>query len=260
MYLMAWNELDPTSPNAVATAAELLRAIQSSSYLTTHETGFATMSLANFYSYHKADGIADLSLLDGNSEEIAVVSGDASVVQKIGPDTSYLTVKNSGDGAGYATWTVDGVPISRPPASDSGLRAYVEYRDVNGSSLPANLVLNRGDRITGTVYITPLAASARDIVVALPFAGGLEIENPRLMDTTVSEAQSYESQSYASSRVELRDDRLLLFIDEIGKTFTWKFTMRAVTAGTFTLPPISAEGMYSPGMRSLGETFQITVK
>jgi uncharacterized protein YfaS (alpha-2-macroglobulin family) len=36
--------------------------------------------------------------------------------------------------------------------------------------------------------------------------------------------------------------------------------MRAVTGGKFTLPPIAAEGMYAPGVRSIGRTSTITIK
>ena len=35
---------------------------------------------------------------------------------------------------------------------------------------------------------------------------------------------------------------------------TYRFRVRAVTKGTFAMPPISAEGMYDPEIRFIGET------
>ena len=74
---------------------------------------------------------------------------------------------------------------------------------------------------------------------------GLEIENPRLSD---------EGEEASLFRSDVRDDRLLLFADRLSEAATYRFRVRAVTKGTFAVPPISAEGMYDPEIRFIGET------
>ena len=37
-------------------------------------------------------------------------------------------------------------------------------------------------------------------------------------------------------------------------TTEYRFKVRAVTKGTFAVPPLSAEGMYDPEVRFVGET------
>ena len=49
----------------------------------------------------------------------------------------------------------------------------------------------------------------------------------------------------------MRDDRLLLFIDYIDRPFEYKYLLRAVSRGTFTLPPLAAEGMYAPDINAV---------
>jgi uncharacterized protein YfaS (alpha-2-macroglobulin family) len=256
LYLMAWNAVDPTSVNAVNSASELLRSIRLAESPTTQEFGFALPALADFYSHNNRKGSAVLEAVRENSPAIAIISGDEISNSRLGEEITELTVKNTGSAEGYVSWVVDGVPLNTPPAEDSGLRVRVEYSNSAGESLLSPITIERGQRIVGKIRLEPLAGRADNIVVSLPFAGGLEVENPRLIDSASMEDSSG---SRIGVRVELRDDRLLLFIDEINKLFEWKFSMRAVTPGNFILPPIAAEGMYSPGSRSTSQPSRVSI-
>ncbi|MDR1509516.1 MAG: hypothetical protein LBS53_07735 [Synergistaceae bacterium] len=265
LYLVAWNEIDPASANTIMLAANLLKMLHSTRWYTTQEAGWAMLALSDFYAYHREDGAAVLEMREERSGVLAVVSEDKSVSKIISADISRLNIANSGEGAGYALWTADGVPSSKPKPEDLGMKALVEYTDKDGFEIKDGISITAGERVYGKIILRPLGGELKNIVVALPFAGGLEIENPKLIDTPNSagnedEDYGYYEPTYQTSRAELRDDRLLLFVDYVWRDFEWKFTMRAITPGTFTLPPIAAEGMYSPGMRSVGETGAITIK
>jgi uncharacterized protein YfaS (alpha-2-macroglobulin family) len=183
------------------------------------------------------------------------VSGDAISSIVISDSVSDVTAKNTGTGVGYVSWVADGVPLNKAGADeeDLGLSVGVEYRDAYGVSLDVSPTLSRGQRVIADITLTPFASIANNIVISLPMAGGLEIENPKLSDSPTEEEEEY------GVRVERRDDRLLLFVDKLEKTFRWTFSMRAVTPGQFILPPIAAEGMYSPGARSTGRTSSVTI-
>jgi uncharacterized protein YfaS (alpha-2-macroglobulin family) len=256
MYLTALNEIDPTGPDAAASAAELLRLFRMNSYYNTQEAGWVLPSLADYFSFNFEEANPVLELMHGESERIAVSSGDETLNTRVGEgEIAGLSVVNSGDGKGYVSWTRGGVPVKTPEAEDLGLSAVVKYYDSNGAELEENAEVERGQRLIGAVKINHLARNTRDIVAVLPLAGGFEIENPRFKDT-IPDNESY----FYNSRSELRDDRLIIFADYFEDSFTWKFAVRAVTKGKFTLPPIAAEGMYSSGVRSIGRTSTITIK
>jgi uncharacterized protein YfaS (alpha-2-macroglobulin family) len=261
MYLMAWNEIDPTDPNAAASAAALLQSLKGWSYLTTQDAGWAFSSLSDFFAFNKVDGNPTLELFRDNSERVAVVSGDENASWRADEEVNSLSITNTGDGNGYASWVIDGVPLSAPDPVDSGISAVVRYYDSEGRPIPDNLEIKRGQRVVGELKIQSLGGNVRNIVAVLPFAGGLEIENERLMDSNRSaEDENRQEGAYSSARAELRDDRLIIFVDYFTRTFTWKFTMRAVTSGKFAMPPIAVEGMYSPGTRSIGSTSRMTIR
>ena len=264
LHLLAWTELDPTSANAVKAAGDMLDSLRKYRYYTTQEASFAMQALAKFFLFHKDEGKAILAL-KARGETVAVASNDALVSYKAPFDTNAFQLTNSGDGSAYVTWIADGVPLEKPQQTDKGLQARVRFHDAAGRLIQPGTTISRGERLTGTITLIPTATRASNIVVTLPFAAGLEVENPNLMDP----AEIYdEPGNYRNARSELRDDRLLLFVDEVThyptsphwRPFTWTFSMRAVTAGTYILPPIAAEGMYAPGMRSIGDTSNITIQ
>jgi uncharacterized protein YfaS (alpha-2-macroglobulin family) len=262
LYLMAWNEVDPTSPSAVTTAAQLLNSFRSSRWYTTQEAGWAMLALSDFYSANSSKGEAVLTMSAPATGELAVTSGDRSVNQTIEESVRAIQISNTGSGTGYATWTSDGVPTTPPAPEDLGMKATVRYFDSNSFEITNGSIVKNGDKVYGEIILRPLGGNLKNIVVALPLAGGLEIENPKLMEPENEYEGNYEygDNYYSTSRTELRDDRLLLFVDYVGREFKWKFSMRAITSGTFTLPPIAAEGMYSPGIRSIGPTSAITIR
>ncbi|MDR3073242.1 MAG: hypothetical protein LBV01_00785, partial [Deltaproteobacteria bacterium] len=67
--------------------------------------------------------------------------------------------------------------------------------------------------------------------------------------------------TYAETRSEMRDDRLLLFVDRMPwQAGSFTYTLRAVNKGSFVLPPLSAEDMYDPSIRALTRTAAVTVE
>ena len=85
----------------------------------------------------------------------------------------------------------------------------------------------------------------------MPLPAGFEIENPRL--TGAGE------ENVSGVRSEIRDDRLILFIEELRKPLKWHYSLRAVTEGTFASPQVYAECMYDPGISSVSGGGTITV-
>jgi len=134
------------------------------------------------------------------------------------------------------------VPEEAPAPSSRGVAVSRTWRDRNKKEITRDDALERGDRIEVTLRITP-SAPLRDLIVTDMIPGGMEIENERLSggaDLPPSADRTY------GVRAEMRDDRLLLFIDYLNEPFEYKYLIRAVSRGTFTVPPLAAEGMYAP--------------
>ncbi|MCO7516109.1 alpha-2-macroglobulin family protein [Pseudomonas guariconensis] len=173
---------------------------------------------------------------------------------------SPLTVQNEGSETLYQQLTLSGYPRQAPAAGGNGLEIRREYLGMNGQPLDLRN-LRSGDLVL--VHLA-LKASTQvpDALVVDLLPAGLELENQNL-------AQSAASLDNASSTVrqwresmqnanvvhqEFRDDRYVaaLKLDSYGTTHLL-YLARAVTPGTYRVPPPQVESMYRPNLQAVGE-------
>jgi uncharacterized protein YfaS (alpha-2-macroglobulin family) len=142
---------------------------------------------------------------------------------------------------------------------DLGIIVRREYLDEDGHALGTrNVAL--GNRV-----ICRLTAEAQDktlhnVVISDLIPAGFAIENPRIK-TTPSLAWIPKSRRRADYQ-DIRDDRLLLFTDlEPGarKGLEFYYSLRAVTAGEFVVPPVAAECMYNPVIAGAASSGRLTI-
>ena len=145
--------------------------------------------------------------------------------------------------------------------------------------------VEHGDKITVTLYLES-DKEINNLVLSDIAPGGFDIENPRLVPPSESDddngggyanvPENLQEQwtalndappvaglvmlnGLAGARAEMRDDRLLLYVDTLPKKSAFVYTLRAVSRGGFTLPPLSAEGMYDGGIRAVTLPGKVTV-
>jgi len=174
---------------------------------------------------------------------------------------SPLTVQNQGSDTLYQQLTLSGYPRYAPAPSSSGMNIRREYLGLNGRTLDIR-ALKSGDLVLVHLAVTATSRVPDALVVDL-LPAGLELENQNL-------AQSAASLDNASSAVkqwrdsmqnanvvhqEFRDDRYVaaLPVDSYGTTHLL-YLARAVTPGTYRLPPPQVESMYRPNLQSVGES------
>lgn len=93
------------------------------------------------------------------------------------------------------------------------------------------------------------------------------MENPRLVTTAgktdedTQPAATNGTAAFADSRLDIRDDRLVVIGTAPAGRSRYVYTARAITPGTYIVPPVHAECMYDIGTNSLsggGATLKVT--
>jgi uncharacterized protein YfaS (alpha-2-macroglobulin family) len=158
----------------------------------------------------------------------------------------------------YRTYEAVGQGAEKPPEGAVRQLEDGTWQIKAGTTVKVNLTLVAKDR-------------ANFVVVDDPLPAGLEGQNSRFQTTLqdlgarVSFGEGGAPQLFFRSsgarpwiadwwypwwtwdHTELRDDRLLLFADRLpAGIYTYSYIARATTIGDFVLPPIHAEGMYTP--------------
>jgi uncharacterized protein YfaS (alpha-2-macroglobulin family) len=87
---------------------------------------------------------------------------------------------------------------------------------------------------------------------------GLEIENPRLK--TSARLSWIPQEAAAIDYQDIRDDRLLIFANLYpGREIKYYYSVRAISAGEFKVPPVSGECMYNPLIGSSSSSGAMTI-
>jgi len=130
----------------------------------------------------------------------------------------------------------------------NGMSISRTYKDRAGTPIdPSKGELKLGELVFVDIELTNTSgADIRNIALVDRLPAGFEIENPRLGRSTRAEWMN-EDEMWTPDYMNLRDDRLEAFgAIPAGAHKRIIYTVRAVTSGKFTLPPVEAEAMYDP--------------
>ena len=245
--LLLWSLVEPDAPEAAALAETLIQSGRIGRWYSTQENSVSAVALSNYIKANGGQTVTDLTCsLTRPSGEILEPAKEFKAQNnmsfKISEPGKWI-LKAEGSGNGYYSWVTTGEPKTAPKPISQGIRIETEWTDSKKKGISGDIQL--GTEITVTVKVVP-TVPLNDVVVSLLLPAGLEIED------------APKSNNYYC-RIDARDDRLLMFFDRLDGSVEYKYTVRAVTAGDFAMPPISAEGMYSPAIRFIGEGGKIKI-
>ena len=171
------------------------------------------------------------------------------------------TLNNPADTPLYQQLTLSGYPRQAPAAGGENLSIYREYLGMDGRTLDLDN-LHSGELVL--VHLS-VAAEERvpDALVVDLLPAGLELENQNLAQSSASldDASSAvkewrkSMQNAAIKHQEFRGDRYVAALDINSYEATHLlYLARAVTPGSYRVPPPQVESMYRPNWQALGDT------
>jgi alpha-2-macroglobulin len=166
----------------------------------------------------------------------------------------------------YVTTDIAGVPKTVPPADDHYVAIQRQFYTLDGKPWEPG-PLKEGDSLIVGISIEARDAMP-DALLADLLPGGLEIENFNLTDAkqwadVVVDGITITDRGEAADvrHEEFRDDRYVaaLKLDQ-GQQAHVFYLVRAVSPGTYRVPPTLVEDMYRPEVRGIGKSVPATIK
>jgi len=237
---------------------DLAGLISNQRYLSTQERGALFMAGRRLLNWASDDWQAELNTAGQSFTLSAATPALAFSGEQIGPS---LRTENTSEHTLYQRLNISGYPNSVPPATSNTLDITREYLDATGKPLDLSH-LKSGDlvlvhlRLHSTKHVT-------DALVVDLLPAGLELENQNLANssaqlTTGSSQLKDWQRAMRNARIkhqEYRDDRYVAALDVPGGPVAHLlYLARAVTPGTYLIPPPQVESMYRPDWHAIGKT------
>lgn len=195
------------------------------------------------------------------------LSGRPLVSREVGLEDLRRGVSLTLEGSGpfWLSQDIVGYPTSAPAPSESGLRVRRAWYRTDGT-LFTGTRLTEGESLIAMVTVEADEYIPDALVVDL-LPGGVEIENLALggndaFGELMIDGVSLSEREYGVDlrHEEYRDDRYVAAIKLwSGSTARLFYLVRAVSPGTYVVPPPSVEDMYRPQLSGMGTSPQKTV-
>lgn len=238
IILDAWTTINPKSMQVSYLAEMLMAQRRGGSWGTTQENSFALLALGKAFS--KQPGVEiKLSLGDGSKRDVK------EPLLLTTPELLAGEVRIEVTGPGRATFSWEAVGIDKAPTSlqeDKGIKVRRRFLNREGKVQSLDSI-KQGDLIVVELKMKALNKILKNVVITDLLPMGLEIENFRL---STSASLPWVRSDIKADHVDLRDDRINIFLTVPTQEKTYYYTTRAVTVGNFVVPAVRAEAMYDP--------------
>ncbi len=260
LLLLALMDADPQSPKIPALLDRLARDAHSDGWWTTQEESFTLLAIGQFLQKQAKQPPYSGTLLVGDKTIGTFDNRTITFPPIVGSGPIRLQM-NAGYKPGAAFYSVMTRGVQKDDAfhpASAGMEIQREFLDRDGKAIDLNSV-RQGDLVAIKTKVRSVSGAIQNVVIVNLLPSGLEVENPRLQST---EQLPWVTDANLQPRyMDLRDDRILLFVDLPADTWQTFYTLvRAVAPGQFRLPPVQVEAMYNPAIRATGERGTMEVK
>jgi len=261
LYLTALTNAAPNDPRLPKLAADTARLFAAVRHPSTQEAAFAFAALGKYYAKQAAKKPFSGKLYAGSTLLTDFTSDKPLSLRGI-PDTGALRIEmDGGYEAGAAFYSVEtrGVPlVSAYKPERAGLEIVREYLDRQGNPLGGDTV-PQGTLLVQKTSVRSLSGPVENLVLQTLLPTGIEVENPRLAST--EKLPWMTGDDLEADYVDYRGDRVNVFAGLPDENWRSHFSLlRAVTPGTFHVPPPQVEAMYDPSLLASGPLGKITVQ
>jgi uncharacterized protein YfaS (alpha-2-macroglobulin family) len=154
-----------------------------------------------------------------------------------------VEIATKGSGRLYYFWEAEGISATGAyKEEDSYLKVRKRFFDRYGRPIGGNTFKQNDLIIVQLSLDKTFNTDISNIVITDMLPAGFEIENPRTKELPGMDWIKGESTPTA---LDVRDDRINLFVNSTSLHQTYYYSVRAVSPGTYHMGPVSADAMYN---------------
>jgi uncharacterized protein YfaS (alpha-2-macroglobulin family) len=150
---------------------------------------------------------------------------------------------SKGNGRLYYFWQAEGISASGAvKEEDSYLKVRKRFFDRYGRPVSGNTFKQNDLVIVQIVLEKSYSTDIDNVAITDLLPAGFEIENPRTKDIP---GMDWIKDASSPTALDVRDDRINLFVDMHSSRQVYYYAVRAVSPGVYRMGPVSADAMYN---------------
>jgi hypothetical protein len=150
---------------------------------------------------------------------------------------------SKGTGSMYYFWEATGISSSNDfKQEDNFLKVRRRFFDRNGNPLMGDRFRQNDLIVVELSLEKSYSGKLENIVISDLLPAGFEIENPRTKEIP---GMDWIKNASTPVALDVRDDRINMFVDLVSNRQVYYYTVRAVTPGIYHLGAASAVAMYN---------------
>lgn len=234
-------DVDPGNSQIPLMAKHVSDKLKQRYWYSTQELAFSFLALGKISRQAvKSNATAEIKV-DGKT--IATLNGNdirLTTQQLKGKNVEIVT---KGNGSLYYFWQSSGISASGSyKEEDSYLRVRKHFYDRYGRMITGNTFKQNDLVIVQITLEKSFNTDIDNIVISDLLPAGFEIENPRTKEIP---GMDWIKDASTSTALDVRDDRINLFVDANNFRETYYYAVRAVSPGVYRMGPVNADAMYN---------------
>ncbi len=234
-------DVDPQNVQIPVMAKQLSDMLNQRYWYSTQELAFSFLALGKIA--HQAAGSNVTAEIRVDGRTVGTMNGALLLLTTQQLKGTNREIVTKGTGRLYYFWQTEGISSTGAyKEEDSYLKVRKHFFDRYGRVIMGN-TFKQNDLIIVqlTLEKSAFGADINNIVLTDLLPAGFEIENPRTKDIPGME---WVKDAATPTALDVRDDRINLFVDLDESRQVYYYAVRAVSPGVYHMGPVSADAMY----------------
>jgi alpha-2-macroglobulin len=234
-------DVDPANKQIMTMANHVVDKLQQRSWYSTQESAFSFLAMGKLArAANKATVTATVS---ANGKTVGTVSNGIAQFTAKQLGSNNINISTTGDGLLYYWWQSEGISASGAyKEEDSYLKVRRRFLDRYGRAINGTTFKQNDLIVVQLTLEKSYSGEVSNVVLTDLLPAGFEIENPRTKELPGME---WIRDAATPTAMDVRDDRINLFVDLYNSRQTYYYAVRAVSPGVYKMGPASADAMYN---------------
>jgi uncharacterized protein YfaS (alpha-2-macroglobulin family) len=234
-------DVDPGNPQVPVMAKHVADKLKQRTWFNTQESSFGLLAIGKMAkAAAKATITADIKV---NGQSVGKSNGQVLKLNAAQLKGTNIEIATKGEGRLYYFWQSEGISASGDfVEEDNFLKVRKRFFDRNGKAITGRLFQQNDLVIVELALEKTFGGLIQNIVITDLLPAGFEIENPRTREIPGME---WIKNAATPASLDVRDDRINMFVDLHSNKQVYYYAVRAVTPGVYRMGPVSADAMYN---------------